>query len=191
MKEGIQKAVNEINRIEEKENEKKNNLPCTLCGSKEFIQLFRNVVGEISGSMQGYFSLFGGSVSGRIDGYTKTLPVLSCKKCHNEREIKVWKYTGCGEWFWREMLDFYLGIEDNDLEKCKKIQKYFLERPVETRQHMLDNRNWVYSFYNDIPQWSTEVWAEAGFEIKPITRKFLWWEWKRYPTWEELQNLIN
>lgn len=187
MEQDIEKAVFEINENNRKENINRNSRPCDICGGEKFIQLFRNVVGEVSGSMQGSFSLFGGSISGRIDGYTKTLPVLSCKSCQNEREIETWKYTTDKDWFWSQMHKFYFGIKENSPYKSKVIQKYFLERPLETRQYMLDNQNWKYDFYNEIPKWSTEVWAKAGFNIKPVQYKFLWWKWEKYPTWEELE----
>lgn len=187
MKEDIENAVVKIDEDNRKENIKRNARPCVVCGGKDFIQLFRNVVGEVSGHMQGSFFLFGGSVSGSINGYTKTLPVLSCKGCQNEREIETWKYTPSKEWFWNQMHNFYFGVDHNQPSRFKQTQKYFLERPIETRQYMLDNKNYDHQFYNEIPTWSTEVWAKAGFNIKPVKRKFLWWTWEKYPTWEELE----
>jgi len=187
LKKEIEKTVDKINKESEKYNIKRNSRPCELCGSKEFIQLFRNVVGEIHSSMTGYFSILGGSVRGSIDGYTKTLPVLSCKKCNNEREVETWDYETEREWFWGEMHYFYFGIKEDEPEKLKDIDKYFLERPVETRQYMLDNKNWDFDFYNVMPEWDTETWAKAGFDIKPKEKKLLWWKWKVYPSWEQLE----
>jgi len=170
---------------EQEKAQKKNDAPCTVCGSTKFVQKFRNVVGEISGSMCGYFSLFGGSVNGSINGYTKTLPVLSCRECENEREIATWEYVFDKNVFYSFMHDFYFSVKDGT---TRDIDPFFLERPVETRKFMLDNRNYEYTFYNDIPYWDTEIWAKAGFKINKIQKKFLFFKWKRYPTWEELES---
>jgi len=159
---------------------KENEAPCVVCGSKEFVQKFRNVVGEISGSFYGSYSLFGGSMSGSIDGYTKTLPVLSCRNCENEREIVTYKYPSGREIFWDFMHKFYFNKKD--------IDQFFLTRPIETRNYMIDNPNYGYSFYNELPYWDTETWAKAGFKIPKIKKKFLFFTWERYPTWKELSS---
>jgi hypothetical protein len=82
---------------------------------------------------------------------------------------------------------FYFGLN----ESKEDIQEYYLNRPVETRNMMLEYKNYEYDWYNEIPNWSTEKWAQAGFKIDPIVTnmKFLWWKWKnvRYPSWEELE----
>lgn len=100
IEEELKRVANVEQKRAEKHAEENNSAPCAVCGSKEFVQKFRNVVGEIKGSVHGYFSLFGGSIHGYIDGYTKTLPVLSCRKCENEREIVTWNYVHAKDKFW-------------------------------------------------------------------------------------------
>jgi len=185
-KKEIERVADEKTKQSKKYADNENNKPCSVCGSKEFVQKFRNVVGEISGSMHGYFSLFGGSVSGNIDGYTKTLPVLSCRKCENERQIETWNYTHEKDVFWNFMFPFYFGINYNEEHRFKEIDKYFLERPIETRQYALENKNWNYDWYNEITKWNPKDWARAGFEIAKIKKSFLWLNWEIYPTWKEL-----
>ena len=187
----ISEYVDNIAQKEQDENEawanKLNDASCDVCGSNQFVQKFRNVVGEISGSMQGNYSLFGGSISGSINGYTKTLPVLSCRKCENEREIEVWEYIYGEDIFWKKMHYFYFGISKNNKKYLDKIDSFFLDKPVETRQYIIDNPNLNYSFYNDIVDWETSVWAKAGFNIPKKKHKFLFWEEEIYPTWQELE----
>lgn len=187
MEQTLEDTVDSENVSREQENTEMNARPCELCGSSEFINLFRNVVGEIDGSFHGYYSLFGGSFSGSINGYTKTLPVLSCKNCRNEREVETYEYLSAKEQFWSDMHYFYFGLN----EHRDDIQEYYLKRPVETRNMMLKYKNYEYTFYNEIPNWSTKKWAQAGFKIEPLVvkKKFLWWRWEvtRWPTWEELE----
>lgn len=189
----IENEMDRVASIKNSENreysQRKNDAPCAVCGNKKFVQKFRNVVGEISGSMCGYFSLFGGSISGSIDGYTKTLPVLSCRKCENEREILTWNYISGKEEFWNFMYEFYFQI-DSDYSHNYKVDPFFLERPVETREYMKKNYNWEYDFYNKIPNWSPEVWAKVGFKIPKIKKRhFLFWEKEVFPSWEELTEI--
>lgn len=183
MENKLEKIADNINEDSKRYSNKQNALPCTVCGSNEFVQKFRNVVGEITGSMHGYFSLFGGAVSGSIDGYTKTLPVLSCRKCENEREIHTWQYESATDVFWDHMRGFYFKGTTDD---------YFLSRPLETRRYMLENRNYEYRFYNELPDRTVEQWASHGFKIDKIKKKkFLFWESEVYPTWKELEELSN
>ena len=193
----------EMERIADKKSKRsktnskiRNEEPCSVCGKKEFVQKYRNVVGEISGrnvvgeisgSMQGYFSLFGGSISGSIDGYTKTLPVLSCRNCGNEREIEVYKYYYGKDEFWDFMHNFYFSVE---WDKIRKIDNFFLQRPVGTYLYAKDNRNFGYSYYNELTEWRTDVWAKVGFNIpKKQVRHWIFWKKERYMTWEELLKL--
>lgn len=172
--------------------QEQNDAPCSVCGSKEFVQKFRNVVGKISGRMEGYFSLFGGSISGSIDGNTKTLPVLSCRKCENEREIETWKYVYPQDMFWDFMYDFYFKVDRNYSKSHHQIPPFFLERPIETREYALENENYKYKFYNEITEWSPKIWAEAGFKIPKIKKRyFFFWKKEVYPTWKELKFLTN
>ncbi len=186
----MERIANSKEEEDRKNAEEENDKPCAVCGSKEFVQKFRNVVGEISGSMQGHFSLFGGSISSSIDGYTKTLPVLSCRKCENEREIAVWNFVYRKDVFWDFMYEFYHKIDRNS--ESYEVDQFFLERPLETREYALNNKNYDYDFYNKITEWSTETWAKAGFKIPKIKKRyFIFWEREVYPTWEELSKLTT
>ena len=186
----VEKEIERVAKLRQDNDEKSaqedNDEPCAVCGSEKFVQKFRNVVGKISGSMHGYFSLFGGSVSGHIDGYTETLPVLSCRECENERKIATWKYVNREKVFWDFMHDFYFGIEDDDENDLRSIDPFFLERPLGTMEYMLENPNYKYDFYNALAEYDTTTWAEAGFKIPKVKKRFLFWEWERYATWEEL-----
>lgn len=191
--EEIEKELKRIADIEnskkKKQSDEENARCCSVCGNSKFVQKFRNVVGEIDGSMQGFFSIFGGSISGHIDGYTKTLPVLSCRECGNERKIKTWKPTKPKDAFWSFMHQFYFKV-DGGFSDLYQVEPFFLQRPVETRDYMLDNPNYRYSFYNECPKWSTEVWSKAGFRIPKIKkRRFIFWEKEVYPSWKELGGL--
>ena len=110
--------VNEMERLannETKEDKRisceDNSMPCEICGNTEFIQKYRNVVGKIKGEIQGNYSLFGGSISGYIDGNINTLPVLCCRKCQNERLIKTYNITLPKDIFWDYMFHFYQYIK--------------------------------------------------------------------------------
>jgi len=60
-----------------------------VCGKSEFVLKYRDVNGKIEGKVSGSFSLFGGSISGYVDGSISTAPVLSCRNCENERKIEI------------------------------------------------------------------------------------------------------
>ena len=189
----LKKESKDEDEINEQYSDRANSAPCELCGCKHFIKLYRNVVGEVEGSMRGNFSLFGGSVSGSISGDTKILPVLSCKECHNEKIITTWKYTYATDVFWSDMHNFYFGLRENDDEKFKEIKSIYLENPLETREYMLENKNYEYDFFDSLAYYSIGSWAKAGFKINKITikKKFLFFKWEeiRYPTWNEFKNL--
>lgn len=93
-----------------------NEAPCSVCRKKEFIVLYRDVNGKIEGRISGYFSLFGGSINGYIDGETHTDPVLSCRNCHNERKI-VLPDTKNIEDFWNMQIPYI-----STYEKLKPYQ---------------------------------------------------------------------
>lgn len=183
----VDAEMERIARLTDAENKLKsdnrNSAPCSYCGGKELVQKFRNVVGKISGEMRGHFSLFGGSVSGYIDGKTETLPVLSCRNCGNERKVDTWKYTFAQDVFWDYMYHFHFWGDDGEEEEIfsKRIDKFFLSRPLGTRKHAQENENYEHRFYNEIVNWSVGTWKRAGFEIKPIkkedkTYKILFWK---------------
>lgn len=176
-----------------------NSSPCEVCESVKFIKLYRNVVGEVDGRMRGSFDILGGSISGYISGSTKTLPVLSCANCHNERLICTWHRTGARDIFWGDMHYFYFGFPIKTkktmyFDKLKLNKIDYLNHPLETRQYMLDNKNYNFDFYNEMIWWQPSLWAKAGFQIQMIpetTRKFLFFFTRkvpaRWPTWRELK----
>jgi hypothetical protein len=185
LKEYLLKESIRLNTDAKERAEKENTSPCAVCGETKFIQKFRNVVGKVEGEMHGYFSLFGGSVHGHINGKTSTLPVLSCRNCGNERKIATYNTILTKKIFYRDMYNFYFGIEHNESYRFKDIPKIYLENPKETKQYLIDNVNydWLgeYEFYNEIKFWDPEKWIKAGFKIekKIVTKfKFLWWEVK-------------
>lgn len=187
----IKRLANEADYNAEKESNRENNAPCSVCNGRKLVQKFRNVVGDVHGEMHGHFSLFGGSVHGYIDGETKTLPVLSCRECGNERLISTWQYTYEEDLFWSFMIKFYLSESGQKLD----IDPFFLERPLETRQYMqcVEKTSWSNDKeYREMLSWETSVWASRGFKI-PSTkkRKITWKLWKKeyetvYPSWETL-----
>jgi len=177
----LQDKANKENTDREKTARYFNEQPCSVCNKTEFVRKFRNVVGEISGSMQGYYSFFGGAFTGSIDGYTKTLPVLSCRNCENEREIKTYRRMREDDIFWDDMFYFYHGINGDDKNYIEKIPKIYLDNPKETKQYMLDNNNGSWSFYDRLPHFSIQSWLKAGFKIKQkvVTKKFLFFKWTK------------
>lgn len=185
--EEVEKEMKRVATLRTQENkdysDKRNNEPCAVCNGKKFVQKFRNVVGEISGEMHGSFSLFGGSVSGSINGSTKTLPVLSCRECGNEREIKTWVFVGEKEVFWGFMHKFYF----RDEYPGSVIDEFFLTRPLGTREYMLENKDYDFEFYNELPDKSPESWAKAGFQIDKVSRRhFIFFRKQVYPDWKDL-----
>ena len=93
----IQKEADKINTKSEKEAKDFNEAPCTVCQKTEYIIKYREVVGTVKGRISGYFSLFGGSISGYIDGETHTNPVLSCRNCENEKLVRIGEYKSSYE----------------------------------------------------------------------------------------------
>lgn len=175
-----------ITKESERLAESKNTAPCKVCGKKEFVQKFRNVVGKVEEEMHGSFSLFGGSINGYIDGETNTLPVLSCRNCGNEKKVATYNNVTAKQTFYSDMHNFYFSIDKNEPYKFTYIPKIYLENPKKTKQYLINNPNygWMeeYEFYNEIKYWRVETWIKAGFKInkKIITRfKFLWWEIKQ------------
>lgn len=136
----VASAKNEIEDYADSQYEKevkrvknKNEAPCSICGKSEFVLKYRNVTGYIKGEVSGSFCLFGGSISGYVDGETKTKPVLSCRNCENERIIaieehefsfqlvrdmmpRVWGYgiepRKASEWLQEQGLEVAIGLED-------------------------------------------------------------------------------
>lgn len=181
----LKKKASSIDEENEQTTSEKNDSPCEKCGGRDYIQLYRNVVGNIEGSMSGNFSLFGGSVHGRISGYTKTLPILSCTQCHNEKTILTWEYTFERDLFWEDMHYFYF-FYDKDEDKLPEIKSIYLNNPRQTREYMISHPNIEYSFYNEMTTWPESIWERVGFKI-PTTktkRRFLFWKW-------EEENFVN
>lgn len=76
----------------EKEALEENEAPCSVCGGVRYVLKYRDVVGSVEGEIDGSFSLFGGSISGYIDGETHTNPILSCRECGNEKKVIIAKF---------------------------------------------------------------------------------------------------
>lgn len=192
IREWLEKRASEADAENAARADRMNSKPCEACSNKDFVQLYRNVVGEIEGHMSGYWSLFGGSMSGYISGYTKTLPVLSCTKCHNERLIQTWKYTYSRDLFWSDMYNLYAGTHSDsfgyDPTRLKGIHPNYLENPAETRQAMFDLKDYDHDYMLRMADWGTSQWAAAGFKVDKVPRKFLWFKWQGWPSWYELGN---
>lgn len=86
--EARKKYQRELDRVQ-----KYNEAPCSVCGKSQFVMKYRDVNGKIEGRTSGSFSLFGGSISGYVNGEISTAPVLSCRECENERKILVAGYV--------------------------------------------------------------------------------------------------
>lgn len=89
----IQLAATKNNNKREESARERNEAPCNVCGKTEYVLKYRDVSGSIHGETHGYFSLFGGSISGYVDGETHTSPVLSCRNCGNERRVEIAEYV--------------------------------------------------------------------------------------------------
>lgn len=198
--EELSKWCDQHNLESEKENDKKNSRPCEKCGGNDFIVLYRNVIGKTEGRLTGYWCLFGGGMNGYIDGYTETLPVLSCTKCHQERLVETYKNIWPKEKFWDDMFNFYNYYEYSKLDKndvfypYRQIDSFYLEYPLETRDYMIDHPNFEYDFYNVLPYRSVEYWIKCGFKInvEKIKNRFLFWKWEYYPDWKQVyKKLLN
>jgi len=183
----LQDVTREIDNINKLNCDSKNSAPCVKCGNNDFIVLYRNVVGEIEGDMYGSWSLLGGSMSGTINGETKTLPLLSCSNCKQERLIETWEYTFEDDQFWDDMFSFYFGVDYKEPKRFKDINDVYLANPLETRKYMLDNPNCDDEYYDEMPEWSTSIWAESGFKIAKKEHKVLWWTESYYPSWDDLK----
>lgn len=138
-----------------------NKAPCKVCGTSGYVTLYRNVVGEISGKIQGCYSLFGGSISGWIDGYTKTLPVLSCRNCHNEKLVATYDYKFPYEVFIQDMKNFCFGF---------KIDQFYYDNALETYKYAKENAD-LLGYVKEILFWTPESWEAGGFKIES---KDLW-----------------
>jgi len=173
----VKKAFKEIedyvakkNNEEEVDAKKRNEAPCSVCGKKEFVLKYRYVHGKVKGKMSGTFFLFGGTVTGRIDGETDTKPVLSCRNCENERTIiippKIWYNTMIGEHlpsiyqYSRSVRSGSKWIEGKGAEVAMGLAK---------EGYCLHDTQRLYKF-------SKEQLKEAGLEFKyPLPLKPRWW----------------
>lgn len=177
-----------------KDAERKNTAPCAVCGKDKFVQLYRNVVGKVNGSMHGSFSLFGGSVTGYINGYTTTLPVLSCQNCSNERTIATYSYMDTNEMFWSDMHNLYFAFSNGEPERLKEFQQeqaWYLDKPYELHEHLQETYNWKFDFYHEMKSWPVKRFVEAGFDVPKAYKRFLFWTYETYPSWKELKVLTQ
>lgn len=179
IKQYLKNEADKKNKASELYSQEQNDKPCVVCKNKTFVQKFRNVVGEISGYLRGSYSIFRGSFYGTIDGHTKTLPVLSCRECGNEREITTYTRVSDDKLFWDDMYYFYFGLEKNDKKILSKIPNIYLDNPKDTLDYIKENYNYERKWYNELKSYPAETWAEAGFKglEKKKEHKFLFWKW--------------
>ncbi len=180
----LRDKADKINSENRKWSKISNSRPCEVCKSTEFVSLFRKTVGEFKGSAS--FGLFGGRSSFR--GGIDTDKVLSCRKCHNEKLTSEPTYIWYKELFWDEVRHFYFNVDSG---RGDEIPAIYLNYPVETRRFAMNNENYKREWYNEIVNWSPGIWANAGFSISKIKKKFLFWRWEKFPTWVELERQVS
>ena len=148
-----------------KKNEKEvNEAPCSVCKNTTFVLKYRDVNGKIEGKISGSFSLFGGSISGYIDGTISTAPVLSCRECENERKIVInsWDSEQC---IWNRNKPYFWCSYSPD-----PASKWLQDRGLEVAK-MIDT-----DFYGDLKNYDDEVLEKVGLVKKfPLPKKPRWW----------------
>lgn len=164
----------------------KNRASCTVCGCKTHIELYRKTVGEFKGNMSSSHLLLASSAQMSMSGRLDTDKVLSCRDCKNEKLIEKADYRSATEIFWQDLSGFYFGVDSGEPERFTRTPKIYLENPIDTYNYAVENANSASQYYNEIVEWSPEVWAAAGFNINKVTRKFLWHKREMHPTWKQL-----
>lgn len=165
----VNKAITDIsyevkkrNQEIEKKTQEINEAPCAVCKKSKFVMKYRDVRGEIEGRTSGSFYLFGGSISGYIDGKISTMPVLSCRECENERQIKI-------PTLWtNELLFAYMCPYASEYSNRvfgiynKWLQQYGLEVAL-----ILDKEIYAKQLLNyNVPKVTDEEFAKAGLKRK-------------------------
>lgn len=190
----LRNATDQENTKNELDYQRYNESPCSVCGKSDFIMKYRNVNGKIEGRISGSFSLFGGSISGYIDGETHTDPVLCCRECENERKIEIFKYK-CIEDTWDEQLpymSYYFGIEKDEKKQGKVsgwLQQYGLEVALEIERKIKPWKEFhrFYKYYdNKYPRFN-----EKEFEFLGLKRKYKVDGYLRPTFKEKINKFIN
>lgn len=172
-KEELKKASRKSYK-EAKESERSlNEAPCSVCGNRKFILKYRDVNGETHGKISGSFSLFGGHISGYIDGYTQTGAVLSCRDCQNERKI-VLKDWNSGKDIWFQQLPTVFSSKNFTDYPPKDWLK---EKGLEVAR-IIDNDYYHEYSSNDLSKLSDSELESVGLVNKyPLPQKPRWWNY--------------
>ena len=153
---------------ESEEIQSRNERPCDVCKHPNFINKFRDVQGEVHGRISGSFSLFGGGVSGYVDGNTRTLPVLCCRECGNERQIEILNYKG-QERIYKNQFSWFNTEDLYDLDRAPNgwAKKYSLQTHL---KYVKENRIKYFitcsNHDDDYYPFSDGEYIKAGFWVK-------------------------
>lgn len=156
----IQEKAKEINLESRRSCQEQNEAPCSVCKKTEYVLKYREVVGKVEGQISGYFSLFGGSISGQVNGETHTNPVLSCRNCGNEKLVKVAPY----------LVDYQL-LEDQMPAAFPSIDSYYTAKDwakskgIEVLKRLAKNL-FCPKDYHDVETFSNETLKKCGLEYK-------------------------
>ncbi len=171
--EEIEKVVKKSNSSNEKEAKKENEAPCSVCGKSKFVLKYRDVNGTVKGSISGYFSLFGGSISGDIDGETHTDPILSCRECGNERKIVIPHHVSTMNIYELQIpyMPTYIPLEPDQRKVSEWLQGFGLEVACELQRQKFswaEDYNKFYTYSTD----TTPRFTEKEFGYLGLKRKY-------------------
>jgi hypothetical protein len=167
----IQKEAQKLSDENEEEALKENESPCSVCKKSEFVLKYRDIQGKIKGETHGYFSLFGGSIYGYVDGDISTKPILSCRNCENERQIVVPKYIDGYELLEQQMPSAFPTI-GSYYKSSDWLKKKGIEVARELGKHLF-----LPEEYHDIREMNDAILQKCGMELKyPKIKKpsFMW-----------------
>lgn len=175
-------AYDECAKSAAEENKKKatidlkyNESPCSVCGKKEFVMKYREVTGKIKGETSGFFSLFGGSIHGYIDGSISTKPVLSCRNCENERLIRISSTTSIKNIISRQLPYFWYCREEADEEADEKASGWLQSKGLEVAK-FLNDKMWDPNINFD--NYDIERIRAVGLDYKyTFPPKPKWWHY--------------
>jgi len=182
IKKDADSAWNEIVAEAQKETDKNerdakeyNEAPCSVCKKTEYVLKYRDVEGSIHGETYGYFSLFGGSISGYIDGETHTNPVLSCRNCGNEKKVEIASYKSDYELLKEQLPTMWGGtFTDNP------CSKWLSEKGLEVARLLMEH-TFLVKDYNDIREFPDSTLIKCGLDYKykfPKKPSFYWFKKK-------------
>lgn len=157
----------EADRINDERRERArimNEAPCTVCQGVVYVLKYREVSGSVKGRTTGHFSLFGGSISGYVDGETHTNPVLSCRNCGNEKLLKIADYKYRDDLL-QEQLPWHI-------YSCHPGSEWLKTKGVEVaRQLIEDHKPYIGDAY-DVRKMSDDTLEKCGLEYKyPLPQK--------------------